>query len=176
MCIRDRSYFARGNSLSIHGKNNDLDKKHLLLNATVQLGKQNVENQEIQTSINDFNNMGFDFIRQFSTFFDLKGRNLYMKQVVKIVRTPDILQSMGFYAIYDKDQDKNIVVLCASENPHIQIGDSLISINGETPPKDNCKLYNYYQKYFGKQVTIQLERNDQILEVNLELSNENFTA
>lgn len=91
------TYKKKGSSLGINGINNDEDLKHTIYNAEVQIGKLKVENQRVDTSRNDFNNMGFGFISQFITFLDLKNKKLYLKQVNKNYFGENVLGNLGFY-------------------------------------------------------------------------------
>ena len=168
------AYKSRGSSYGIHGINNDEDINHLIYNAEVQLGKLNLKDQTIETSKNDFNNMGFAFISQFITYLDLKGKNLYLKQINKNYFGESSLKNLGFYIRYDAEQKKNIIVTLSTKNDKLKLGDNLISINGETPPENNCDMYSFLKKFFGIPIKIKLERENKIIEIEQTAQDKNF--
>lgn len=172
--VQHTEYKSRGSRYGIHGINNDEDINHLIYNAEVQLGKLNLKNQTVETSKNDFNNMGFTFISQFITYLDLKGKNLYLKQISKNYFGESSLKNLGFYIRYDAEQKKNIIVTLSSKNDKLKLGDHLISINGKTPPANNCNMYSFLKQFFSIPIKIKLERENKIIEIEQTVQDKNF--
>ncbi len=168
------SYRSKGNSYGIHGVDQDEDINHTIYHAEIQIGKLNVQDQTVETSRNDFNNMGFAFISQFITYLDLKGKNLYLKQISKNYFDESSLKNLGFYIKYDAEQKKNIIVTLSTKNDKLKLGDCLISINGETPPENNCEMYSFLKKFFGIPVKIKIRRENKIVEVEQNAKDKSF--
>ena len=168
------AYKSKGSSYGIHGVNNDEDVNHTIYNAEIHIGNLNIKDQIIETSRNDFNNMGFSFISQFITYLDLKGKNLYLKQINKNYFGESSLKKLGFYIRYDAEQKKNIIVTLSTKNDKLKLGDNLISINGETPPENNCDMYSFLKTFFGIPIKIKLERENKIIEIEQTVQDKNF--
>jgi len=168
------TYKSKGSSYGIHGVNNDEDINHTIYNAEIQIGKLNIEDQTVETSRNDFNNMGFSFISQFISYLDLKGKNLYLKQISKNYFGETSLKNLGFYIRYDTGTRKNTIVTLSTKNDKLKLGDNLISINRETPPENNCDMYSFLKKFFGIPIKIKLERENKIIEIEQTVQDKNF--
>lgn len=165
------AYKEKGSSLGIHGINNEEDVSHTIYNAEVQLGKLKIENQTVETSRNDFNNMGFEFISQFISYLDLKGEKLYLKQVGNHHFGENTLEHLGFYIRYDPQQKKNFIVSLSTKNNQLKLGDHILSINGEKPPVNNCEMYSFLQKFFYVPIKIKLERENKVIEIEQSVQN-----
>ncbi len=159
------AYISQANRFSAHGVNDRRDLNHTIYNAEIHIGKLNVKKQIVETSGNDHNNMGFSFISQFITYLDLKGKNLYLKQINKSYFGESALKNLGFYIRYDHEQNKNLIVNLSTKNDKLKIGDNILSINGETPPQNNCDMYSFLKKFFGIPIKIKLERDNKIIEI-----------
>lgn len=159
------AYISQGNKFAAHGVNENKDLNHTIYNAEIHIGKLNVKNQIVETSRNDINNMGFSFIDQFISYLDVKGETLYLKQINKNYFGESSLKNLGFYLRYDEEQNKNLIVNLSTKNEKLKLGDNLISINGETPPENNCEMHSFLKKFFGIPVKIKIERENKIIEI-----------
>lgn len=165
------AYKKKGSSWGIHGFNNKEDVIHTIYNAEVQIGKLKIENQTVETSRNDLNNMGFGFISQFISYLDLKGEKLYLKQIGKDHIGENTLEHLGFYIRYDPQQKKNFIVSLSTKNNQLQLGDHILSINEEKPPANNCEMYSFLQKFFYVPIKIKLERENKVIEIEQSVQN-----
>ena len=168
------AYTSQANKFAAHGINQNKDLNHTIYNAEIQLGKLNVANQIVETSRNDINNMGYNFIDQFISYLDIKEEMLYLKQISKNYFGESSLKNLGFYIRYDAEQKKNIIVTLSTKNNKLKLGDNLISINGETPPANNCDMYSFLKKFFGISIKIKLERENKIIEIEQTVQDKNF--
>lgn len=168
------AYTSLGSSYGAHGINVNKDLRHEIYDGGIQLGKLNVKNQKIETSRNNINNMGFRFISQFISYLDMKDKVLYLKQINKHAYGESSLKNLGFYIRYDAEQKKNIIVTLSTKNDKLKLGDNLISINGETPPENNCDMYSFLKKFFSTPIKIKLERENKIIEIEQTAQDKNF--
>lgn len=164
------SYHTKGNSYGLHGVNNDKDLHYKIYNAEIQIESLNVTNQVFKTSKNDFNNMGFDFSKQFISYLDLKNHKLFIKQVNQNTESINdtALHNLGFSVNYNVEKEKNMITILSTRVENLVLGDTLISINGETPPKKNCEMYSFLRKFFGSKMKIVIERNNETKEIEIE--------
>lgn len=164
------SYHTKGNSYGIHGVNNDKDLHYKIYNAEIQIESLNVTNQVFKTSKNDFNNMGFDFSKQFISYLDLKNHKLFIKQVNQNTESINdtALHNLGFSVNYNIEKEKNMITILSTRVENLVLGDTLISINGETPPTNNCEMYSFLRKFFGSKMKIVIERNNETKEIEIE--------
>lgn len=168
------TYISQGNKFAAHGVNENRDLNHTIYNAEIHIGKLNIKNQIVETSKNDSNNMGFSFIDQFISYLDVKGEALYLKQINKNYFGESSLKNLGFYIRYDAEQKKNIIVTLSTKNEKLKLGDNLISINGETPPANNCDMYSFLKQFFSIPIKIKLERENKIIEIEQTVQDKNF--
>lgn len=164
------SYKSKGSSIGIHGVNNDEDIHYKVYNSPLEVGNLTVKNQVFETSKNDFNNMGFDFSKQFISYLDLKDHKLFIKQVNQNTESINdtALYNIGFSAVYHVEKGKSMITRLSSKVENLVLGDTLISINGETPPTNNCEMYSFLRKFFGSKMKIVIERNNETKEIEIE--------
>ncbi|WP_139423094.1 aspartyl protease family protein [Chryseobacterium mulctrae] len=164
------SYKSKGSSIGIHGVNNDEDIHYKVYNSPLEVGNLAVKNQVFKTSKNDFNNMGFDFSKQFISYLDLKNHKLFIKQVNQNTESINdtALHNLGFSVNYNVEKEKNMITILSTRVENLVLGDTLISINGETPPKNNCEMYSFLRKFFGSKMKIVIERNNETKEIEIE--------
>lgn len=164
------SYKSKGSSIGIHGVNNDEDIHYKVYNSPLEVGNLTVKNQVFETSKNDFNNMGFDFSKQFISYLDLKNHKLFIKQVNQNTESINdtALYNIGFSAVYHVEKGKSMITRLSAKVDNLVPGDTLISINGETPPTNNCEMYSFLRKFFGSKMKIVIERNNEIKEIEIE--------
>ncbi|MBD3907266.1 hypothetical protein NAL32_21245 [Chryseobacterium sp. Ch-15] len=164
------SYKSKGNSIGIHGVNNDEDIHYKVYNSPLQVGNLTVKNQVFETSNNDFNNMGFDFSKQFISYLDLKNHKLFIKQVNQNTESinDNALYNIGFSVGYNVEKEKSMITRLSAKVDNLVPGDTLISINGETPPTNNCEMYSFLRKFFGSKMKIIIERNNETKEIEIE--------
>ncbi|MBM7419328.1 MULTISPECIES: aspartyl protease family protein [Chryseobacterium] len=164
------SYKSKGSSIGIHGVNNDEDIHYKVYNSPLEVGNLAVKNQVFKTSKNDFNNMGFDFSKQFISYLDLKNHKLFIKQVNQNTESINdtALHNLGFSVNYNVEKEKNMITILSTRVENLVLGDTLISINGETPPKNNCEMYSFLRKFFGSKMKIVIERNNKTKEIEIE--------
>lgn len=164
------SYKSKGSSIGIHGVNNDEDIHYKVYNSPLEVGNLAVKNQVFKTSKNDFNNMGFDFSKQFISYLDLKNHKLFIKQVNQNTESINdtALHNLGFSVNYNVEKEKSMITRLSTRVENLVLGDTLISINGETPPKNNCEMYSFLRKFFGSKMKIVIERNNKTKEIEIE--------
>lgn len=164
------SYKSKGSSIGIHGVNNDEDIHYKVYNSPLEVGNLTVKNQVFETSKNDFNNMGFDFSKQFISYLDLKNHKLFIKQVNQNTESinDNALYNIGFSVGYHVEKEKSMITRLSAKVDNLVPGDTLISINGETPPTNNCEMYSFLRKFFGSKMKIVIERNNEIKEIEIE--------
>lgn len=164
------SYKSKGNSIGIHGVNNDENIHYKVYNSPLQVGNLTVKNQVFETSNNDFNNMGFDFSKQFISYLDLKKHKLFIKQVNQNTESinDNALYNIGFSVGYNVEKEKSMITRLSAKVDNLVPGDTLISINGETPPINNCEMYSFLRKFFGSKMKIVIERNNETKEIEIE--------
>lgn len=156
-------YQSKGTTHGVHGLVNDVDIHHLVYNGSIMVGKLTVTNQLFETSRNDENNMGYKFSQQFITYLDLKNNQIAMKQIGELQHSPLLINDLGFSVSYNKEQNKNSVTRLSLKNKVLKLGDTILSINGEEPPSDNCKMYSFLQKFIEKPISIVIEREGAII-------------
>lgn len=163
------SYRSKGSSIGIHGVNNDEDVHHKIYNAKLQIGSLIVDNQAIETSKNDFNNMGFRFSRQFISYLDLKTQKLYIKKIKQYTENIEesVIGNIGFYTKYDIEKKKNIIINLSTKHNKLALGDILISINGETPPTNNCEMHSFLKKFIGTKIKLVVQRGNEVQEIEI---------
>lgn len=61
-----------------------------------------------------------------------------------------------------------MITRLSSKVDNLILGDTLISINGETPPTNNCEMYSFLRKFFGSKMKIVIERNNETKEIEIE--------
>ena len=166
------AYRSKSSSFGIHGTNNEEDLHHRIYNAEIELGNSSVKNQLIETSNNDFNNMGFGFSKQFISYLDLKNNKLFMKQVEQSVEKYEdsLLKNIGFSIIYNAEQKRSNVTTLRTTNNKLVLGDTIISINEETPPKNNCDTYSFLKKFVGSKMKIIVQRENETKEIEIAAS------
>ncbi|MDQ8141194.1 hypothetical protein [Chryseobacterium sp. CFS15] len=164
------SYKSKGSSIGIHGVNNDEDIHYKVYNSPLEVGNLTVKNQVFETSKNDFNNMGFDFSKQFISYLDLKNHKLFIKQVNQNTESinDNALYNIGFSVGYNVEKEKSMITRLSAKVENLVPGDTLISINGETPPTNNCEMYSFLRKFFGSKMKIIIERNNETKEIEIE--------
>lgn len=164
------SYKSKGSSIGIHGVNNDEDIHYKVYNSPLEVGNLTVKNQVFETSKNDFNNMGFDFSKQFISYLDLKNHKLFIKQVNQNTESinDNALYIIGFSVGYNVEKEKSMITRLSAKVENLFPGDTLISINGETPPTNNCEMYSFLRKFFGSKMKIIIERNNETKEIEIE--------
>lgn len=164
------SYKSKGSSIGIHGVNNDEDIHYKVYNSPLEVGNLTVKNQVFETSKNDFNNMGFDFSKQFISYLDLKNHKLFIKQVNQNTESinDNALYIIGFSVGYNVEKEKSMITRLSAKVDNLVPGDTLISINGETPPTNNCEMYSFLRKFFGSKMKIIIERNNETKEIEIE--------
>ncbi|REC54875.1 hypothetical protein DRF62_07895 [Chryseobacterium piscium] len=164
------SYKSKGSSIGIHGVNNDEDIHYKVYNSPLEVGNLTVKNQVFETSKNDFNNMGFDFSKQFISYLDLKNHKLFIKQVNQNTESinDNALYNIGFSVGYNVVKEKSMITRLSAKVDNLVPGDTLISINGETPPTNNCEMYSFLRQFFGSKMKIVIERNNEIKEIEIE--------
>lgn len=164
------SYRSKGSSFGIHGVNNDEDIHHKVYNAEVQIGDLDLTNQTFETSKRDFNNMGFRFAKQFISYLDLKNQKLYIKRIIQNTENinESVIGSIGFSTKYDLEMKKNIIINLSTKQNKLALGDTLISINGETPPTDNCEIHPFLKKFVGQKMKLIIKRGNETKEIELE--------
>ena len=164
------SYKSKGSSIGIHGVNNDEDIHYKVYNSPLEVGNLTVKNQVFETSKNDFNNMGFDFSKQFISYLDLKNHKLFIKQVNQNTESinDNALYIIGFSVGYNVEKEKSMITRLSAKVDNLVPGDTLISINGETPPTNNCEMYSFLRKFFGSKMKIIIERNNERKEIEIE--------
>lgn len=164
------SYRSKGSTVGIHGVNNDEDLHHKIYNAEIQIGNLNLTHQTFDTSKNDFNNMGFRFAKQFISYLDLKNQKLYIKKIKQYTENinESIIGSIGFSTKFDLEMKKNIIINLSTKQNKLSLGDTLISINGETPPTDNCEISSYLKKFIGQNMKLIIQRGNKTKEIEIE--------
>lgn len=164
------SYKSKGSSIGIHGVNNDEDIHYKVYNSPLEVGNLTVRNQVFETSKNDFNNMGFDFSKQFISYLDLKNHKLFIKQVNQNTESinDNALYNIGFSVGYNVEKEKSMITRLSAKVENLVPGDTLISINGEIPPTNNCEMYSFLRKFFGSKMKIVIERNNETKEIEIE--------
>jgi|GEM_PF-1377357 len=169
------TYASKGSSIGVHGINDEEDLHHQIYDAEVKLGnKLLVQNQFVETSSNDFNNMGFSFIRQFVSYLDIKGKKLYMKQIDENTFEETSLNNLGFSIRYDAEKEESIVVKLAKKNNKLKLGDVLLSINGEEVPANNCDTSTFLRKFIGVPLQITIKRDNKVIQIEQPMYEDGF--
>lgn len=163
------AYLSKGSKFGIHGTNNEEDLHHKIYNAELQIGNLTVNNQAVETSKKDFNNMGFRFSRQFISYLDLKGQTLYIKKVNQFTQSfeESVIGNIGFSTKYDIEKEQNIIINLSTKHNKLALGDTLISINGEAPPANNCEIYSFLRKFIGSKMKVIVQRGNEIKEIEI---------
>ena len=164
------SYRTKGSSVGIHGVNNDEDLHHKIYNAEIQIGNLNLTDQAFETSKRDFNNMGFRFSKQFISYLDLKNQKLYIKKIKQYTENinESVIRSIGFFTKYDLEMKKNIIINLSTKQNKLALGDTLMSINGETLPTDNCEIHSFLKKFMGQKMKLIIQRGNETKEIEIE--------
>lgn len=163
------SYKTKGNSIGIHGINNDEDLHHKIYNAEIKIGNLNVPNQTFETSKNDSNNMGFDFSKQFISHIDLKNHKLFIKQTTRNIEKIESssLHNLGFSMFYNDEAKRTSITRLSVKQKQLALGDEIISINGETPPKNNCEMYLFLRKFTDSKIKLVIQRDHETMEIEI---------
>jgi len=114
--------------------------------------------------------MGFDFSQQFISYLDLKNHKLFIKQRSRNIESinDNPLHNLGFSVGYNVEKEKSMITRLSTRVGNLAFGDTLISINGKTPPKNNCDMYSFLRNFFGSKMKIVIERNNETKEIEIE--------
>lgn len=124
-----------------------LDKisiKKTYKNVDIFIGKEKgVSDVEISTSISNAN-VGMDFIRQFNWILDWKNKKIYAQKRENYKRPENkILQD---YIVLDQ-KDKLLVLNKSVKATKYNVGDEIISVNGEkVTPENICEMQSMLNK------------------------------
>ena len=164
------AYLSKGSKFGIHGTNNEEDLHHKIYNAELQIGNITVNNQTVETSKKDFNNMGFRFSKQFISYLDLKNQTIYIKKVNQFTQNfgDSVIGNIGFSTKYDLEKKKNIIINLSTKQNKLALGDTLISINGETLPTNNCEIHLFLKKFIGQKMKLVIQRGNETKEIEIE--------
>ncbi|WP_435524412.1 hypothetical protein, partial [Chryseobacterium indoltheticum] len=84
-------------------------------------------------------------------YLDLKNHKLFIKQVNQNTESinDNALYNIGFSVVYHVEKGKSMITRLSAKVDNLLLGDTLISINDETPPTNNCEMYSFLRKFFG---------------------------
>ena len=130
-----------------------------IINVKLEIGKLDIDHQNLSLNTHQENNAGFDFIKQFDFFLDVTDQVIYLKKSPYAKSNSSPVIQYGFWVFYNFETNQFYVSNIAENNEQLRLGDILTQINTIDFPQEFCDLSAFLKKNMATEMSLTIIRN-----------------
>lgn len=132
----------------LYGADKKVDRRVFVSEAPMKIGNLKIEKQSFILEDNLTNNIGFQFIKEFSTYIDFYNRTVYLKKINQ-ESSYEMKELVLGFGININEEGKVYINSINTDNKLLQLEDVLLKINDQELPLSFCDIKEFFKQFEG---------------------------